>query len=154
MPTFHYIARAANGETNTGSLEAHTAIDAMNQLRRRGLRVERLQNDADAPAQTEPNPESVTHPGDGVSDAAAETADPANVSLGIEELAEIAGRIASITKSQLPLLPGLRALTEGLPSRSLRRGLRRASVCGWKGGNRSKRHCKGAMSRFRTISAG
>ena len=79
----------------------------MNQLRRRGLRVERLQNDADAPAQTEPNPESVTHPGDGVSDAAAETADPANVSLGIEELAEIAGRIASITKSQLPLLPGL-----------------------------------------------
>jgi type II secretory pathway component PulF len=124
MPTFHYIASAANGETNTGSLEAHTAIDAMNQLRRRGLRVERLQNDDDAPSQTESNPELVAYSRDGMSDPAPASADPANVSLGIEELAEIAGRIASITKSQLPLLPGLRALTEGLPSRSLRRGLR------------------------------
>ena len=153
MPTFHYIARAANGETNTGSLEAHAAIDAMNQLRRRGLRVERLQNDADAPAQTEPNPESVTHPGDGVSDAAAETADPANVAWESRNSPKSPDGSRASQSPSCPYCLGFAHLTEGLPSRSLRRGLQR-SVCGWKGGNRSKRHCKGAMSRFRTISAG
>ena len=47
MPNFHYIGRDSRGEKSTGSLEAHTAIDAMNQLRRRGLRVERLQSEED-----------------------------------------------------------------------------------------------------------
>lgn len=124
MPTFQYIARGADGETSTGSLDAHTSIDAMNQLRRRGLRVERLQNEDDPPIAPEPGPDALVGPEHALTDVVDESSDAANVSLGIEELAEIAGRIASITKSQLPLVPGLRALAEGLPSRSLRRGLR------------------------------
>ncbi len=123
MPTYHYSARGANGETSSGSLEAHTAIDAMNQLRRRGLRVERLGSEDDPPAVPEPAAESISPDANSALDGS-ESSNSADVSLGIEELAEIAGRIASITKSQLPLLPGLRAATEGLPSRSLRRGLR------------------------------
>jgi type II secretory pathway component PulF len=123
MPTFHYSVRGANGETSAGSLEAHSAIDAMNQLRRRGLRVERLRKEDDPPAVPESTAES-TSPHENHSLDSAESSNSADVRLGIEELAEIAGRISSITKSQLPLLPGLRALTEGLPSRSLRRGLR------------------------------
>lgn len=51
MPNFHYIGRDSRGEKSTGSLEAHTAIDAMNQLRRRGLRVERLQSEEDRVAE-------------------------------------------------------------------------------------------------------
>src|ERR1700722_17712679 len=123
MPTYHYSARGANGETSSGSLEAHTAIDAMNQLRRRGLRVERLGSEDDPPAVPEPAAASIAPNANSALDGS-ESSNSADVSLGIEELAEIAGRIASITKSRLPLLPGLRALTEGLPSRSLRRGLR------------------------------
>jgi general secretion pathway protein F len=123
MPNFHYIGRDSRGEKSTGSLEAHTAIDAMNQLRRRGLRVERLQTEEDRVAE-EMRSEPVTataEPAGAATDA--HTPETADIALGIEELAEIAGRIAGITKSKLPLLPGLRALAEGLPSRSLRRGL-------------------------------
>ena len=123
MPTFHYIARGSAGEKSAGSLEAHTAIDAMNQLRRRGLRVERLADEEDPAAAAEENPESGLPVAEADRAAKAGTPESADVSLGIEELAEIAGRIAGITKSQLPLLPGLRALSEGLPSRTLRRGL-------------------------------
>src|ERR1700679_1329723 len=123
MPNFHYIGRDSKGEKSSGSLEAHTAIDAMNQLRRRGLRVERLQSDEERVAE-EMRPESVTAIAEPAGTAAdADTSETADISLGIEELAEIAGRIAGITKSKLPLLLGLRALAEGLPSRSLRRGL-------------------------------
>lgn len=128
MPTFHYVARGSTGETSAGTLEAHTAIDAMNQLRRRGLRVERLQSPDDSPHPAAEFPEPPTHAAETGTNSAlagkqAESSRTAEVSLGIEELAEIAGRIAGITKSGLPLLPGLRALSEGLPSRSLRRGL-------------------------------
>src|SRR5580658_7726364 len=98
MPTFHYIARGADGESSAGSLDAHTAIDAMNQLRRRGLRVERLKNQDDPPELPEPITESVSQPDSAVLDPDAASADAANVSLGVEELAEIAGRIAGITK--------------------------------------------------------
>jgi general secretion pathway protein F len=146
MPIYRYIARSSTGEESAGSLEAHTAIDAMNQLRRRGLRVERLQDEEETPAAadeiadfrgrdegqhigaevrlTDPRPgdNSATPPA--IQSASASPLEPADVGLGVEELAEIAGRIAGITKSQLPLTPGLRALSEGLPSRSLRRGLR------------------------------
>ena len=123
MSNFYYIGRDSKGEKSTGSLEAHTAIDAMNQLRRRGLRVERLQSEEDRVVE-ETRPVSVTATAEPAGAAAdAHTRDTADVALGIEELAEIAGRIAGITKSKLPLLPGLRALAEGLPSRSLRRGL-------------------------------
>jgi general secretion pathway protein F len=123
MPTFHYTARGATGEKSSGSLDAHTAIDAMNQLRRRGLRVERLQDEEEPAAPQKEYHESESSAGDVYGETAADSNKSTDVSLGIEELAEIAGRIAGITKSQLPLLPGLRALGEGLPSRSLRRGL-------------------------------
>jgi len=142
MPIFRYVARGSTGEKSTGSLEAHTAIDAMNQLRRRGLRVERLQNEEEMPAAADEiadsgrsGQETSLGPGAGLSGPwqdddpatrpdAGLSLEPADVGLGVEELAEIAGRIAGITKSQLPLTPGLRAMSEGLPSRSLRRGLR------------------------------
>ena len=127
MPIYQYTARGANGEKSNGSLEAHTTIDAMNQLRRRGLRVERLSDEDSLPAAPEPVAESIS-PDEQSAFSPPEPSNAADVRLGIEELAEIAGRIASITKSQLPLLPGLRALTEGLPSRSLRRGLRALCV--------------------------
>jgi type II secretory pathway component PulF len=126
MSIFHYIACSSTGETMTGSLEAFSAIDAMNQLRRRGLRVERLQNAEDAAVAVEEQRDAASQGAEKENGAIVATADAAqatDVSLGIEELAEIAGRIAGITKSQLPLVPGLRALSEGLPSRSLRRGL-------------------------------
>ena len=45
------------------------------------------------------------------------------MNLGVDDLAEIAGRISEITRSRLPLAPGC-ALSEELPSRKLRRGLR------------------------------
>jgi general secretion pathway protein F len=146
MPTFRFIARSSTGEEVAGSLEAHTAIDAMNQLRRRGLRVERLQDEEETSLPSDefsdswrrsesptvgsevrlvdrsPDNDAGQQPGAPSADASPpETVD---VSLGVEELAEIAGRIAGITKAQLPLTPGLRAMSEGLPSRSLRRGLR------------------------------
>jgi general secretion pathway protein F len=140
MPTFRYIARSSTGEEFTGSLEAQTSIDAMNQLRRGGLRVERLQDEAEAPNNPEDTLESwrqtaevYVAPGSplGKAESSAATADvdtarmaEADVGLGIEELAEIAGRIAGITKFHLPLIPGLRALSEGLPSRSTRNGLK------------------------------
>jgi general secretion pathway protein F len=142
MPIFRYIARSSSGEEVAGSLEAHTAIDAMNQLRRRGLRVEGLQNEEEAPLEADEIANSTDRnegpsfgleghlvgrsPGEnsGAEPAAGPSLEAADMGLGVEELAEIAGRIAGITKMQLPLTPGLRAMSEGLPSRSLRRGLR------------------------------
>jgi type II secretory pathway component PulF len=126
MSIFHYIGRDSVGEKSSGSLEAHTSIEAMNQLRRRGLRVERLQSEEDRLAAEKRADLATAAPeeaGDAPGPAHGDAPETADVKLGIEELAEIAGRIAGITKSQLPLLPGLRALAEGLPSRSLRRGL-------------------------------
>jgi type II secretory pathway component PulF len=136
MPTFHYVAHDAAGQPRTGQLEARTSIDAVNQLRRQGLRIERLlgsdeiasskSQPADAPPS--PGPEAagsvwhtVIEPSD--SDTQSDAERSAESNLGAEDLAALAGRIAQITKSQLPLTPGLRALSQELPSRSMRRGL-------------------------------
>ena len=110
MPNFHYVVVRLRGARKKApsSLEAHTAIDAMNQLRRRGLHHERLQR-AEIRVAEEMRSEPVTataEPTRAVVDA--HTPKTVDVNLGIEELAEIAGRIAGITKSKLPLLPGLR----------------------------------------------
>ncbi|HXY33532.1 MAG TPA: type II secretion system F family protein [Planctomycetaceae bacterium] len=136
MPTFHYIARDSTGQSHTGQLEARTSIDAVNQLRRQGLRIERLLGSDEIPA---PSAEEVGSPkttvpvsADSVwhtivepdaSGAQSEVDGETPSSLGAEDLAALAGRIAQITKSQLPLTPGLRALSQELPSRSMRRGL-------------------------------
>ena len=52
MPTFHYIARDSAGQPCSGQLEARTSIDAVNQLRRQGLRIERLLENDEMPAPT------------------------------------------------------------------------------------------------------
>ncbi|HET6324572.1 MAG TPA: type II secretion system F family protein [Planctomycetaceae bacterium] len=136
MPTFRYVAHDAAGQLCDGQLEARTSIDAVNQLRRQGLRIERLlANDESAVANPQlagaPQPpdqsavDSVWHtiiePSDSGSQADGEPSGQS--SLGAEDLAALAGRIAQITKSQVPLTPGLRALSQELPSRSMRRGV-------------------------------
>jgi general secretion pathway protein F len=136
MPTFHYIAYDSAGEPRTGQLEGRTSIDAVNQLRRQGLRIERLlASDEITTPQGEVTPppkpsgpipansvwHSIVEPTD--SDSQSEAEGPGQSGLGAEDLAALAGRIAQITKSQLPLTPGLRALSQELPSRSMRRGL-------------------------------
>jgi len=136
MPTFHYIARDSAGQPRSGELEARTSVDAVNQLRRQGLRIERLLENDETPAPTalaidaaktsgpvsansvwhkvaEPTDSDSKHEGDNSNESG----------LGTEDLAALAGRIAQITKSQLPLTPGLRALSQELPSKSMRRGL-------------------------------
>jgi type II secretory pathway component PulF len=137
MPTYHYISRDSDGRPREGQLEARSSIDAVNQLRRQGLRIERLlekneiaarKNEAaSATKPTAPIPrDSIWHtilePGDAEAPTEAEGASP-QAGLGAEDLAALAGRIAQITRSQLPLAPGLRALSQELPSRSMRRGL-------------------------------
>jgi general secretion pathway protein F len=136
MPTFHYVAHDAAGQPRQGQLEARTSIDAVNQLRRQGLRIERLlgsdelaaSNPPAADASQAPSPavadsvwNTIIEPND--SDSQSDAARSSESSLGAEDLAALAGRIAQITKSQLPLTPGLRALSQELPSRSMRRGL-------------------------------
>jgi type II secretory pathway component PulF len=136
MPTFHYIARDSAGQARSGELEARTSVDAVNQLRRQGLRIERLlENDEtlaptalaiDAPKASGPVSANsvwykVAEPTD--SDSQREDDNSNESGLGTEDLAALAGRIAQITKSQLPLTPGLRALSQELPSKSMRRGL-------------------------------
>jgi type II secretory pathway component PulF len=140
MSTFHYTARNREGEPTSGTLEARSTVDAVNQLHRLGYRIERLAT-GEAAAAAE---EVVPPPGvsGGIFDQAAESGSAVeeavqtdevgiaeeeplpDLKLGVEDLAEIAGRIAGITRSQLPLTPGLRALSEELPSRSLRNALR------------------------------
>jgi general secretion pathway protein F len=134
MPTFHYLALDSVGQPCSGQLEARTSIDAVNQLRRQGLRIERLLTSAEIAAQealpiaerrssTPVAADSVWHTVLEPTGAEASTQVADSASLGAEDLAAIAGRIAQITKSQLPLTPGLRALSQELPSRSMRRGL-------------------------------
>jgi type II secretory pathway component PulF len=136
MSIFHYVARDSDGQARTGQLEARTSIDAVNQLRRRGLRIERLLGEDDVgvaePIATDTTklspqdlPETVwTKPLDAAEgDSPGGTEHPSELNLGAEDLAALAGRIAQITKSQLPLTPGLRALSQELPSRSMRRTL-------------------------------
>jgi type II secretory pathway component PulF len=135
MPTFHYIARDSAGQPCSGKLEARTSIDAVNQLRRQGLRIERLEDDeitapsaapliaskASGPVSADSVWHSVAEPSD--SDSRNEADGSRDSGLGAEDLAALAGRIAQITRSQLPLTPGLRALSQELPSKSMRRGL-------------------------------
>jgi type II secretory pathway component PulF len=134
MPTFHYIARDSAGHSCSGQLEARTSIDAVNQLRRQGLRIERLlENDeitapaainaakASGPVSADSVWHKVAEPSD--SDSQLEAEGSSESGLGAEDLAALAGRIAQITKSQMPLTPGLRALSQELPSKSMRRGL-------------------------------
>jgi general secretion pathway protein F len=136
MPTFHYIARDSAGQPRSGELEARTSVDAVNQLRRQGLRIERLLENDETPAPTalaidaaktsgRVSANSVWHkvaePTD--SDSQREGDNSNESGLGTEDLAALAGRIAQITKSQLPLTPGLRALSQELPSNAMRRGL-------------------------------
>ncbi|HEV3302604.1 MAG TPA: type II secretion system F family protein [Planctomycetaceae bacterium] len=136
MPTFHYIARDSAGQPRSGELDARTSVDAVNQLRRQGLRIERLLENDETPAPTalpiDPAKTSGSVSGNSVWHKVAEPTDSdsqregdnSNESgLGTEDLAALAGRIAQITKSQLPLTPGLRALSQELPSKSMRRGL-------------------------------
>jgi type II secretory pathway component PulF len=136
MPRFHYIARNSAGQPCSGQLEARTSIDAVNQLRRQGLRIERLLEDDEitAPAAMALNASQASGPvsADSVWHRVAEPSDSdsrneadgsRDSGLGAEDLAALAGRIAQITKSQLPLTPGLRALSQELPSKSMRRGL-------------------------------
>jgi general secretion pathway protein F len=140
MPTFQYVARDSAGQSCTGQLEARTSIDAVNQLRRRGLRIERLLgvNEATAPEGEAADIQKVSRqetadsvwqrtvgPSDSDSHDGGEQSGES--SLGAEDFAALAGRIAQITKSQLPLTPGLRALSQELPSRSMRRAL--ADLC-------------------------
>jgi type II secretory pathway component PulF len=136
MPTFHYIARNSAGQPCSGQLEARTSIDAVNQLRRQGLRIERLLEDDEITAPSAApliaskasgsvSADSVWHkvaePSD--SDSRNQADGSRDSGLGAEDLAALAGRIAQITRSQLPLTPGLRALSQELPSKSMRRGL-------------------------------
>ncbi len=136
MPRFHYIARNSAGQPCSGQLEARTSIDAVNRLRRQGLRIERLLEDDEitAPAAMALNASKASGPvsADSVWHRVAEPSDSdsrneadgsRDSGLGAEDLAALAGRIAQITKSQLPLTPGLRALSQELPSKSMRRGL-------------------------------
>jgi general secretion pathway protein F len=136
MPTFHYIARDSAGQPCSGQLEARTSIDAVNQLRRQGLRIERLLEHDEVPAPAavalsapkatgSVSADSVWHKvaEPSGSDSQREAEGSSDSGLGAEDLAALAGRIAQITKSQLPLTPGLRALSQELPSKSMRRGL-------------------------------
>ncbi|HEV8070275.1 MAG TPA: hypothetical protein VGP76_21355, partial [Planctomycetaceae bacterium] len=115
MPTFHYIARDSAGHSCSGQLEARTSIDAVNQLRRQGLRIERLlENDEiTAPATAALNAPKTSAPVSADSvwhkvaepDSQGEADGSSGSGLGAEDLAALAGRIAQITKSQLPLTP-------------------------------------------------
>lgn len=125
MPTYRYIAQDAVGARVTGSVEASSSIDAVNQLRARGLRIERIDSEESPILRPETQRVAADQTfADAAADGSIEHAPPPDIRLGVEDLAEIAGRIAGITRSNLPLTPGLRALSDELPSRSLRRGIR------------------------------
>ncbi len=135
MPKFHYIASDSTGAPHEGQLEARSSIDAVNQLRRQGLKIDRLLEQSEIAARPPEmavasqvpvavSADSVWHtilePADAQASNAEQTSE---MPIGVEDLAALAGRIAQITRSQLPLTPGLRALSQELPSRSMRRGL-------------------------------
>ncbi len=117
------------------SSKLRSSIDAVNQLRRQGLKVERLLEQTEvtarqpemAVARQAPvavSADSVWHtilePADAKSPGAEQTNE---MPIGVEDSAALAGRIAQITRSQLPLTPGFCALSQELPSRSMRRSL-------------------------------
>jgi type II secretory pathway component PulF len=135
MPKFHYLASDSTGDSHEGQLEARSSIDAVNQLRRQGLKIERLLEQTEVTARQPAvavatqapvavSADSVWHTILEPADAqASEAHQPSEMPIGAEDLAALAGRIAQITRSQLPLTPGLRALSQELPSRSMRRSM-------------------------------
>jgi type II secretory pathway component PulF len=135
MPKFHYVASDSTGVPHEGQLEARSSIDAVNQLRRQGLKIDRLLEQTEVAARQPEvavatqaavavSADSVWHTILEPADAqASEAEQPREMPIGTEDLAALAGRIAQITRSQLPLAPGLRALSQELPSRSMRRSL-------------------------------
>jgi len=135
MPKFHYRASDSTGDSHEGQLEARSSIDAVNQLRRQGLKIERLLEQTEVTARQPAvavatqapvavSADSVWHTILEPADAqASEAHQPSEMPIGAEDLAALAGRIAQITRSQLPLTPGLRALSQELPSRSMRRSM-------------------------------
>lgn len=98
MPRFRYTAVDTENREETGELNAASADDARRQLEQRGM-----------------TPRSV--------DVAA-AADSVERNAAIGHLGSVAGQIADITDSSLPLAAGLRALSDEMPSRRLRRGFR------------------------------
>src|ERR1700722_5368474 len=135
MPKFHYVASDSTGVPREGQLEARSSIDAVNQLRRQGLKIDRLLEQTEVAARQPEvavatqaavvvSADSVWHTVLEPADAqASEAEQPREMPIGTEDRAALAGRIAQITRSQLPLAPGLRALSQELPSRSMRRSL-------------------------------
>ncbi len=69
MPTFHYVAHDAAGQPRQGQLEARTSIDAVNQLRRQGLRIERLLGSDEFAASNPPAADAPQAPSPAVADS-------------------------------------------------------------------------------------
>jgi type II secretory pathway component PulF len=99
MPIFRYTAIDKNDQRVAGNVEAATSEDAVAQLEADGLRVGTIE------------PFEV------------DAAEDAGKSLSHDEAIEITGRIADVVTAQLPLASGLRAMSEEVPSRKLRRFL-------------------------------
>ncbi len=116
MANFHYTALDAGGRVVSGELTAESAAEATAQLEGEGLRIERLQRLE--PEQAEDHREIA---------ASAESSPAARKEtaqwLGDENFIETTERVAEITRSGLPLGPGLRALCEEMPRSPLRQAL-------------------------------
>jgi len=99
MPVFRYTAFDSNDQRVAGNVEAATSEEAVAQLEAGGLRVGTIEPfEVDAAEEAE---ESLSH----------------------DEAIEITGRIADVATARLPLASGLRAMSEEVPSRKLRRFL-------------------------------
>lgn len=101
MPRFRYTAADSDNREVAGELNAASADDARRQLEQLGM-----------------TPRSVK---------SASTAETGEQPMSAGGLGDVTGQIADITASGLPLAAGLRALSDEMPSRPLRRGFRRIS---------------------------
>ncbi|NLX53563.1 MAG: type II secretion system F family protein [Planctomycetaceae bacterium] len=105
MAEFRYTARTSQGEQIGGAIEATSQDDALAQLRARGLQDVHVTHAPDVPGA----------PADDRPELGAATQPPA--ALSPAEASELAGHMAQVAATQLPLAAGLRAAAEETGSR-------------------------------------
>ncbi len=118
MPEFEYTARTDTGEEHRGRLEAADAETARSELTARGLEVVTLSEaipPPTVPAETAGDQPPPSQPGPGESGGGIWLAD--------REAHGVAEGLADVTRAELPLNAGLRALAEEVPGRRLREAL-------------------------------
>ena len=108
MPRFRYTASDANGESRSGFIEAADEFSVRGQLAAQGLTLLSLQP-SDAAASHEP------------------AANSADVRIAPAEHVEVVAQVGNLISAGVPLVAGLRTLSEEVPSKRLRQVFGRLS---------------------------